>query len=214
MSEIKIGCMVIGVAQTNCYYLKREGGDEAIVCDPADRGDFIYEQLKAKGLRVAGILLTHGHFDHILGVAKLCEMCEAEGTALKIYAGAAEKEICEDAEKNVSEMLGRPCTVVADEYLQDGEERTLAGLTFQVIATPGHTIGSTCYYFPSEKVLLSGDTLFRESVGRDDLPTGNGRALVHSIRERLFTLPDETIIYPGHGETSEIGHEKQYNPFV
>jgi glyoxylase-like metal-dependent hydrolase (beta-lactamase superfamily II) len=214
MSEVKVGCLVLGVAQTNCYYLKKEGGDEVIVCDPPDRGDYIYEKLKGQGLRVAGILLTHGHFDHILGVAKLCEACKAAGDEVKVYACAAEKEVCEDAVKNVSQMLGSPCTVVADEYLQDGEERTLAGLTFRLIATPGHTVGSACYYFPAEKLLLSGDTLFRESVGRDDLPTGDGRMLMRSIRERLFTLPDETLVYPGHGEASDIGHEKQYNPFV
>ncbi len=208
MSELKIGRMTIGMCQTNCYFLYREGQDEIIFIDPADRGEAIYDALKIKGFRVAAILLTHGHFDHIWGAEKLREL-----TGAKIYAYEEEKTVCQDAYVNISAQAGRPCTIQPDEYLKDGEEKTIAGFTFQVIATPGHTMGSCCYYFKEDGVLISGDTLFEESVGRTDFPTGSMSKLVRSIKEKLFVLPEETKVYPGHGEMTTIGKEKKYNPY-
>ena len=114
---------------------------------------------------------------------------------------------------NVSEMAGRACTVSADEYLKDGQEIEVAGMTLQVIATPGHTGGSCCYYLKEAGFLLSGDTLFQESVGRTDFPTGSMSSLVRSIKEKLFVLPDEVKVYPGHGGATTIGYEKENNPF-
>ena len=108
----------------------------------------------------------------------------------------------------------RACQVVPDVLFRDGEEFTLLGITGKVIATPGHTGGSCCYYFEEAGILIAGDTLFAESVGRTDLATGSMSALSRSIKERLFALPDETKVYPGHGESTTIGHEKQYNPFA
>ena len=102
----------------------------------------------------------------------------------------------------------------ADKYLKDGEKITIADMTCKLIATPGHTVGSCCYYFEEAGILIAGDTLFTESVGRTDLATGSMSALSRSIKERLFALPDETKVYPGHGESTTIGHEKQYNPFA
>ena len=209
--SIKINKIVLGLAQTNCYFVHRDEANEkeVLVFDPADRGAYIFEKLDEKGLKVAGIFLTHGHFDHILGANQLRELSGA-----KIYAYSAEKEVSEDANKNFSLEVGTPCTVKADDYLNDGDEVTLAGITLRVIATPGHTIGSTCYYLPVDGILMSGDTLFQESVGRTDLPTGNMNTLLHSIREKLFTLPDQTKVYPGHGEPTSIEREKNANPFV
>ena len=103
--------------------------------------------------------------------------------------------------------------VSADVYVKDGDEITIAGMDFRVIATPGHTAGGCCYYFKEVGFLLSGDTLFAESVGRTDFPTGSMSELVRSIKEKLFLLPDDTKVYPGHGESTTIGHEKEYNPF-
>lgn len=209
MANLKIGRMVIGMCQTNCYFVYEEGSRDIIFFDPADSGDYIYETLEEKGFRVAAIFLTHGHFDHIWGSKRLRERSGA-----KIYAYEAERELCESAVKNVSEQAGRAYTVDADVYLKDGEEVTVAGITCRLIATPGHTIGSCCYYLEEAGMLIAGDTLFQESVGRTDLPTGSMSALVRSIKERLFVLPENTKVYPGHGETTSIGAEKKYNPFV
>lgn len=219
MAEIKIGRMVLGVCQTNCYFLYREGEKECIVVDPADQGAGIYNTLLKNGFRVAAILLTHGHFDHIWGLDALRDAvnaaAEAEGLEpVKVYAHEAEKELLKDARKNVSEQAGRPCVTYADKYVKDQDEITAGGMTCQVIGTPGHTAGGCCYYFAEAGFLLAGDTLFAESVGRTDFPTGSMGTLVRSVKERLFVLPDDTKVYPGHGESTTIGHEKEYNPFL
>lgn len=208
MANIKIGRLTLGICQTNCYFLYKENSTEVIFIDPADKGEYIYETLKEKGFQIAGILLTHGHFDHIWGTNKLRELSGAP-----IYAYEEEKVLCEDAIQNVSDQVGRPYTVIPDRYLKDGEEITIAGMTCKVIATPGHTIGSCCYYFAEDKILISGDTLFQESVGRTDLATGSASAIVRSIKEKLFVLPEDVKVYPGHGDITDIGYEKKYNPF-
>ncbi len=218
MSDIKIGRMVLGVCQTNCYFIYREGSEETIVVDPADQGNKIYDTLRKNGFRVAGILLTHGHFDHIWGLDGLRDAvnaaAEAEGREpVKVYACEAERELLKSARLNVSEQAGRACATFADVYVKDGEEYTLAGMEFRVIATPGHTAGGACYYFAEAGILISGDTLFEESVGRTDFPTGSMGTLVRSIREKLFVLPEDTRVYPGHGDSTVIGHEKEHNPF-
>lgn len=218
MAQIKIGKMVLGVCQTNCYFLYREGGAECIVVDPADQGVNIFRALQKNGFRVAGILLTHGHFDHIWGLDELRDAANAasdeDAEPVKAYAYEAERVLLQDVDKNVSRQAGRPCTTYADVYVKDGQEITIAGMTCKVIATPGHTAGGCCYYFEEAGFLLSGDTLFAESVGRTDFPTGSMSTLVRSVREKLFVLPDDTKVYPGHGESTTIGHEKEYNPFL
>ncbi len=208
MGEIKIGRMVLGVCQTNCYFLYREDSKECIFVDPADQGGNIYKAMTKNGFKIAAVLLTHGHFDHIWGTKELCELSGA-----KLYALDAEKELLKDARKNVSSQAGRAYTTDADIYLKDGDELTIADMTFQVIATPGHTAGGCCYYFKEAGFLVSGDTLFQDSVGRTDFPTGSMGTLVRSIKEKLFVLPDETKVYPGHGDNTTIGYEKKYNPF-
>ena len=206
---MKIGRLMLGICQTTCDFIYREGSQDVIFFDPADKGDYIYETLKEKGFQVKGILLTHGHFDHIWGVNRLKELSGAP-----LYAYEAEKVLCEDAVTNVSDQVGRPYTVSPDRYLQDNEEITIADMTCRLIATPGHTVGSCCYYFAEEGILMAGDTLFQDSVGRTDLATGSMGALVRSVKEKLFVLPEETKVYPGHGEATTIGHEKKYNPFL
>lgn len=208
MAELKIGRLTLGMCQTNCYFVYREGTAEAIVIDPADQGEYIFETLAQNGFSTAGILLTHAHFDHIWGVEAL-----REKAGVKVYAFEGEKALCRDARLNVSRQAGRECSLEADVYGQDGEEITIAGMTCRLIATPGHTQGSCCYYFEEGGFLLSGDTLFAESVGRTDLPTGSMSQLVRSIQDKLFALPDDTKVYPGHGEGTTIAHEKSYNPF-
>lgn len=209
MGNLKIGRIVMGMCQTNCYFVYEEDKTEVLLFDPADKGGYIYSSLKDKGFTVAAILLTHGHFDHIWGVRELQELSGA-----KVYAYEGEKEVCENASVNVSKSAGRACEITADEYVKDGGTISAAGMTCQLIATPGHTKGSCCYYFEEDGILISGDTLFQESVGRTDLPTGSMSALVRSVKEKLMVLPEDVKVYPGHGESTTIGYEKENNPFL
>ena len=209
MSGIKIGRMVLSMCQTNCYFLYREDAKECILIDPADQGQQIYNALSKNGFTIQAILLTHGHFDHIWGANEVRSLA-----GVKMYAYEQEKELLNSEKLNVSKGAGRPYTVEADVYLKDGETLTVADMTCKCIATPGHTAGSCCYYFEDAGILVSGDTLFQESVGRTDLPTGNMRTLMNSVKQKLFVLPDETKVYPGHGESTTIGYEKKHNPFI
>lgn len=205
---LKIGKIVMGSVQTNCYFIYKENDNKIIVVDPADRGEYLYNAFKEAGLEVAAILLTHAHFDHIWGCNKLREL-----SGVQVFALEDERELCESAKLNVSEDVGRPYTVSVDWYLRDGEKVIIEDMEFTVIATPGHTQGSCCYYFEKDNILVSGDTLFEGSVGRTDLPTGNGPTLSRSLKEKLMVLPAETLVFPGHGNSTTIGDEKKYNPF-
>lgn len=218
MSDIKIGRMVLGAYQTNCYFLYREDEKDVIVVDPGDQGANLYNALRRNGFAVRAILLTHGHFDHIWGLNALkdaaCAAAETEGQdPVLVYACEDERALLKSAELNVSQQAGRPCRVSADVYVKDGQTLELAGILLRVIATPGHTQGSCCYYAEEAGILVAGDTLFQESVGRSDFPTGSSSTLIRSVQDKLFALPDETRVYPGHGESTTIGHEKRYNPF-
>lgn len=208
MAEVKIGRMVMGGYGTNCYLIYREGSKDVIFVDPADHGDQIYRKMTEKGFRIQAILLTHAHFDHMWGANDLRKL-----TGAKIYALEEERVLCESARANVSDMAGRACTIRPNVYVKDGDQLTQADVTFQVIATPGHTVGSCCYYFEEGGFVVCGDTIFLESVGRTDFPTGDSSRLIRSIKEKLFTLPDEVKLYPGHGDSTTVGHEKKYNPF-
>ena len=205
---LKIGKIVMGSVQTNCYFLYQEDSKKIIVVDPADRGEYLFNAFTEAGLEVAAILLTHGHFDHIWGCNQLRELA-----GVQVFAFEDERELCESAKLNVSADVGRPYTATVDWYLKDGETVTIEGMEFKVIWTPGHTQGSCCYYFEKDNILISGDTLFEGSVGRSDLPTGDGKLLSRSLKERLMILPDETMVFPGHGNGTTIGDEKKYNPF-
>lgn len=201
---------VIGPVGTNVYVVYDEALKEAVIVDPADRGADIYEAIENAGLTVAGILLTHGHFDHISGVNEL-----RSKSGCRVYASKAEHELLSDPTLNESAGMGRQSvSVTADVELKDGEKIELGGMIFQAIETPGHTVGGMCYYLESEKILYCGDTLFHHSVGRTDLPTGSMGSIIRSIRDKLFVLPDDVTCYPGHGPETTIGDEKRYNPFL
>ena len=208
MAELKIGRTVLGSCATNCYFLYENGKEDVLVIDPADRGEFLYEKLTEQGFKVAAILLTHGHFDHILGAEKLRSLSGA-----KIYALSEEFALCKDSVNNLSGWSGAPYTLSPDEALIDVQKLTIAGIPFQVLATPGHTVGSCCFYFEEAGFLVCGDTIFEESVGRTDFPTVSSSTFIQSVKEKIFTLPDSVKLYPGHGGSTTIEHEKKYNPF-
>ncbi len=215
MNTLKIGKIVLGGFQTNCYFIYKEntqkenGLTPVLVVDPAERGAYLFEALQRKGFYVCAILLTHGHVDHILGAKELQEVSGA-----KIYASEKEKDVLQNMQLNLSQRFGTPCIVCADVWLKDGEECTIENMHMKVISTPGHTEGGCAYYFEEGNFLISGDTLFEGSVGRTDFPTGSMGILVRSIKEKLFLLPEKTIVYPGHGGSTTIGWEKENNPFV
>ena len=196
-----------GILMTNCYIIYKKDGKEAIVIDPGGGGKNILEIIKKADLELAGIFLTHGHFDHIAADNDIKKECK-----VKTYIGMDEKDIVSDMSMNCSDKFGRwGATIEGDEFLQDNELVNIADLEFKVIKTPGHTKGSVCFYFEKEKVLFSGDTLFRESVGRTDFPTGDIKELTNSIRDRLKILEDDVVVYPGHGDSTTIGYERKNN---
>ena len=201
--------MVLGPVQTNCFFLINEDTKELLIIDPADRAQGIIDWIQSEGLKPVAILLTHGHFDHIMAVEGLRKEYQ-----IPMYASKDEVEVLANPQLNVSTMMGAYVSMKADELFADGDVLELAGMKLKVISTPGHTIGSVCFYIEEEKMLISGDTLFEASVGRTDFPTGSSRQLIHSIKPRLFILPEDVNVFPGHGEVTSIAYEKTHNPFI
>ena len=175
---MKIDRFVIGPVGTNCYIVRNDDTDECFVTDPAACPPELVGHIRREGLNVKAVLLTHGHFDHIMGLDDFLKEFP-----VPVYAFSEEKPLLESAELNSSlGMFGRPYTFSGAEYVSDGQILHIAGFEIRVIHTPGHTAGGCCYYIPAENVLISGDTLFRASVGRTDLPTGSMGDLVRSVR--------------------------------
>lgn len=206
---MKIENYVIGMIGTNCYLVSNEETKECFLVDAADVSQKLVSHIREQGLQLKAILLTHGHFDHIMGIDGLVKEFH-----VPVYAHQEESVLLNDASVNASAMYGCSCTFPNAVYLHDGQILDLARITLKVIYTPGHTIGGCCYYWEEGHVLFSGDTLFHASIGRTDLPTGSEGQLVRSIRGKLFKLPDETRVCPGHMEETTIGYEKRYNPYV
>ena len=208
MADLKVKRRVLSACQTNCYYVYREGADDIVIIDPGSNGEIVYDDIKGLGFeKVAGILLTHGHGDHTGGARRLKELSGA-----KIYAYEDEAEILKDPEKNLSGWFGTAYGFDADEYFHDKQTFTMAGVTFTVFYTPGHTKGGCCYYVEEDGVLFCGDTIFNGSVGRTDFYSGSINELACSIRDRILTLPDETKLYSGHGDRTTVEYERKYNP--
>lgn len=209
MGRLTVGNNVIGPIGTNCYIVSEEGGKEAVIIDPAADGAFILAQCRKLGAEPVAILLTHGHGDHIGGVPELVDTL-----GLPVYAGEGEKALLADPALNLSPDLGGMVSVKEAEGLRDGQVLFFLGHKWQVIATPGHTAGGVCYYLEEDKLLFSGDTLFHMSYGRTDFPTGDTRALIRSVTEKLLILPEDVTVYPGHEGQTTIGDERRYNPLA
>ena len=210
MADLEIFQKTLGDLGTNCYILVNYDTKECVVFDPADEAHVLKEIFDHPDFNLKGIFLTHGHFDHI-GAAK-----ELKDTYnVPIYASKEENDqILMKLGGNLSAMFGKPMTLEADELLHDGDKLDILGTTLECMLTPGHTAGGMCFYCEELKSVIVGDTLFCESVGRTDFPTGSGSVLVNSIREKLFVLPDDTKVFPGHMGTTTIGWEKENNPFI
>ena len=206
---MKIEKFVLGALQTNSYLILNEDTKEVLIVDPATCPDYVVSHVKSNGYVPKGILLTHGHFDHVMGIEKWVELYD-----IPVYLHEEEKEVLATPNLNLSVMMGKYYSYDKVQTLKDGEILELAGFSFKVIHTPGHTKGGCCYYEESEEVLISGDTLFHSSVGRSDFPTGSMSTLIKSIKEKLFVLPDMVMVYPGHNSLTCIADEKRYNPFV
>lgn len=210
MKKAMIEQQVLGMVSTNVWFLKNNETGELLIIDPAAQADRIEQKVQMMGGKPVAVLLTHGHFDHIMAVEEVRKRWE-----IPVYALEKEKEVLESPQKNLSgSWINRPCTVKADYWLRDGQEIDLAGFAIQVLHTPGHTEGSCCYYLEDEGVLFSGDTLFCGSVGRTDMPTSSSRQMQQSIARIMKEIPDETKVYPGHNEETTIAYEKRYNPFA
>lgn len=205
MSDFRIKTCVLGMVSTDCYIVYNQG--EAVIIDPADNASYIWNQCRELGVTPTAILLTHGHFDHVMAAEEL-----RKNLGIHIYAGEREAALLKDPSLNLSTSFGTQVSFQADRLVKDGDVLELLGAKWQVLETPGHTAGSVCYLVEEENLLFSGDTLFAESLGRTDFPTGSSGQIIKSITERLFELREDIMVYPGHGEPTTIGHEKRYNP--
>lgn len=206
---MKIQSYVLGMVSTNCYIIYNEFTKEALIIDPPDQAPALKAKIEELDVTPVAILLTHGHFDHIMAAGDL-----SAAFGIPVLVGEEEKALLEDYNLNGSRMVRKNFTLSADRFLKDEEELKLGGMTIKVIHTPGHTAGGVCYYFEEDKVLISGDTLFFESIGRTDLPTGDQYTLLESIRHKLMALTEDVVVYPGHGNKTTIGYEKMHNPYI
>ena len=206
---MKIERFVMGMVSTNCYLIINEETKETVIVDPADCPKKFIDHITEEGLKIVAVILTHGHYDHIMGIPEVLTHYQ-----VPVYACEAEEKVLTDPRANLSAMSGGSYVYDGATYVKDGQILELAGCQFKVMHTPGHTPGGGCYYVESEKILLSGDTLFCGSVGRTDFPGGSMSELVRGIKEKLMVLPDDVQVLPGHMDLSTIGYERANNPFL
>lgn len=207
--SIEIVTIAVGPFESNCHLLRPEGADRVVVVDPGDDASRIIATLRERGWAVACYLLTHGHMDHVNALA---DVHDAYPAPVAMHPLDAEWAF---ADRNTMPpfYLVPPRAAPIERSLEDGQRWTDVGLTYDVLHTPGHSRGSVSFHFPDHGVLISGDVLFRDSIGRTDLPGGDAPTLFRSLH-RLLELPDETRIFPGHGPATTLGRERARNPFL
>ncbi len=201
---MKVELIHVGYMSENCYVLIDDVTKNCIIVDPGDWAENIISKILEFEATPKAILLTHGHYDHTGAVDEL-----REHYGIKVYANKEEEQVLSNRRLHLGTK-----TVCPDEFFTDEQILEWEGFSIKVLHTPGHTPGGSCFYLEKEKVLFSGDTLFHESVGRTDFQGGSMAALIQGIKEKLFVLPEDVLVYPGHMEATTIGHEKQYNPFI
>jgi len=208
---MKIDRLILGAYETNCYILRESAAaEDCLIVDPGLGAAQLINFLNEHKLNPAAVVLTHGHIDHIAGVAAL----RAEFADTKVYIHKLDANMLTEAKHNLSTLAGvQFSTAPADLLVEAGDVIEQAGIKLQVLHTPGHTPGGICLYSKDEGIVFTDDTLFAESIGRTDFPNGSMSQLLNSIREKLFTLPDETKVYPGHGPITTIAQEKAHNQF-
>jgi hydroxyacylglutathione hydrolase len=207
---LDVEMLTVGPIAENAYLFRPEGGDELLVVDPGEEPERILAAIEASGAKVAAILLTHTHFDHIGAVAPV-----ARATGAPVYVPELEKHVLEDVMAYVPwEGFGPYENWEAEETVAGGELLNLAGLELDVIFTPGHSPGHVTYSVRGEDAIFSGDVLFQGSVGRVDLPGGDWPTLAGSIASLLDSHPDETVVHPGHMGVTTLGAERATNPFL
>ena len=209
---MKIDRLILGDFQTNCYVVRKdEAATDCLIVDTGLDSRDLLAFLRQHQWHPTAIALTHGHADHIAGLAVLRQ----EYPGIRVYIHGRDVDLLADPQANLSAFAGAPFTVEpADILIEDGDTIEEAGMTLRVLHTPGHTPGGICLYAEREGLVFSGDTLFADGIGRTDFPGGSMEQLAESIRTRLFTLPAETAVYPGHAMRTTIAHEKAHNPFL
>jgi hydroxyacylglutathione hydrolase len=209
--ELEVRGVVVGLFQENCWIVGSRQRGEAVVIDPGDEPDEILAIARDMGVKITRVLASHAHLDHIMAARAIVE---ATGAPFLLHAG--DLAIAENMPVSARMWLGHdvPPPPPPDAFPVDGQDIEVAGVTLRVIHTPGHTPGSLSLYAAEAHLLFSGDTLFRESIGRTDLPGGDTETIFSSIRERLYSLPEDTRVLPGHMQETTIAHEREHNPFV
>ena len=200
-----------GALQANTYLAVDEKTNEGFIVDPGGYNKVLTKEVRDNDVNIKYIILTHGHSDHICGVNEHKHRLQnTDASAL----AQDEEAMLENPNLNQSPGFGVPYSTKADILVSDGDELKVGDVTLKFIHTPGHTEGGMCIYVKEAKALFSGDTLFRQSIGRTDFPGGSYKEIMDSIRKKLFLLPDDTNVFPGHMGTTSIGFEKENNPFV